>query len=133
MVLDPIRCPDCGSDHIIKHGVTAAGKPRYRCKNEDCSRRTFIQEYSYQAYYPVVQKQISDMALNGSGIRDTARVLNISPTRVIKTLKKSSKIQSINEPLLAQIDPSHTQGILIGSDEIGIEAELDEIGSFRPI
>lgn len=90
MVLEPICCPDCSSENIIKHGVTAAGKPRYRCKNEDCSRQTFIQEYTYQAYYPVVQRQISDMAINGSGIRDTARVLHISPTTVIKTLKKKS-------------------------------------------
>jgi transposase-like protein len=28
------------------------------------------------------------MAINGSGIRDTARVLKISPTTVIETLKK---------------------------------------------
>jgi transposase-like protein len=31
-----------------------------------------------------------DMALNGSGIRDTARVLKISPTTVITELKKKS-------------------------------------------
>jgi hypothetical protein len=31
-----------------------------------------------------------DMSLNGSGIRDTARVLKISPTTVINTLKKKS-------------------------------------------
>ena len=30
------------------------------------------------------------MSLNGSGIRDTARVLKISPTTVINTLKKKS-------------------------------------------
>jgi insertion element IS1 protein InsB len=29
------------------------------------------------------------MALNGSGIRDTARVLKISPTTVINELKKN--------------------------------------------
>jgi len=29
-----------------------------------------------------------DMAMNGSGIRDTARVLHVSPTTVIKELKK---------------------------------------------
>jgi transposase-like protein len=29
------------------------------------------------------------MAMNGSGIRDTARVLEISPTTVINELKKS--------------------------------------------
>jgi transposase-like protein len=35
-----------------------------------------------------VKAQISDMAVNGSGIRDTARVLKISPTTVIEELKK---------------------------------------------
>jgi transposase-like protein len=30
------------------------------------------------------------MSLNGSGTRDTARVLKISPTTVINTLKKKS-------------------------------------------
>jgi transposase-like protein len=29
-----------------------------------------------------------EMALNGSGIRDTARVLGVSPTTVMTTLKK---------------------------------------------
>jgi transposase-like protein len=32
-----------------------------------------------------------DMALNGSGIRDTARVLGVSPTTVISTLKKKRR------------------------------------------
>ncbi|WP_250126511.1 IS1-like element transposase [Chroococcidiopsis sp. CCMEE 29] len=31
------------------------------------------------------------MAVNGSGIRDTARVLKISPTTVIEQLKKRTK------------------------------------------
>jgi insertion element IS1 protein InsB len=35
-----------------------------------------------------VKQQITDMAVNGSGIRDTARVLGISPTTVIEELKK---------------------------------------------
>jgi len=30
------------------------------------------------------------MALNASGIRDTARVLHVSPTTVIKELKKGT-------------------------------------------
>jgi transposase-like protein len=37
---------------------------------------------------PEVKQQIVDMALNASGIRDTARVLHVSPTTVIKELKK---------------------------------------------
>jgi insertion element IS1 protein InsB len=31
---------------------------------------------------------VIDLALNGSGIRDTARVLRMSPTTVIAVLKK---------------------------------------------
>jgi transposase-like protein len=37
---------------------------------------------------PEVKNKIIDMAINGSGIRDTARVLEISPTTVINELKK---------------------------------------------
>jgi insertion element IS1 protein InsB len=35
-----------------------------------------------------MKQQIVDMALNASGIRDTARVLHVSPTTVITELKK---------------------------------------------
>jgi transposase-like protein len=38
-----------------------------------------------------VKTQSIEMALNGSGIRDTARVLKISPSTVIQELKKSAK------------------------------------------
>ena len=35
------------------------------------------------------KEQVVDMSLNGRGIRDTARVLKMSPTTVINDLKKS--------------------------------------------
>ncbi len=94
MVLEAVLCPDCGSDDVVKHGPSAAGKQRYKCRNADCCRCTFIQRYSYRAYEPEVQAQIAEMALNGSGIRDTARVLKISPTTVIEHLKKKSLSES---------------------------------------
>jgi len=34
------------------------------------------------------------MALNASGIRDTARVLHVSPTTILKELKKKSLTSS---------------------------------------
>jgi transposase-like protein len=37
---------------------------------------------------PAVKQQIIDMALNGSGVRDTSRVLGISTATVINELKK---------------------------------------------
>jgi transposase-like protein len=45
-------------------------------------------DYTYIGQLPEVKQQIVDMAMNASGIRDTARVLHISPTTVINELKK---------------------------------------------
>ena len=45
-------------------------------------------------YYPrqrgTYSVQIVDMAMHASGIRDTARVLHVSPTTVNKELKKGT-------------------------------------------
>lgn len=88
MALEAVLCPRCGNSNVVKHGRTAEGKQRYRCRHETCPRSTFIREYAYRGYLPEVKRQIVDMAMNGSGIRDTARVLHISPTTVIEELKK---------------------------------------------
>jgi transposase-like protein len=48
-------------------------------------------EYSYPGHSAEIKQQIVDMAMNASGIRDTARVLHVSPTTVIKELKKKSR------------------------------------------
>ena len=45
---------------------------------------------TYPGQAPEVKRQVVDMAMNASGIRDTARVLHVSPTTVIKELKKST-------------------------------------------
>jgi transposase-like protein len=42
----------------------------------------------------VAKQRIVDMAMNASGIRDTARVLHVSPTTVINELKKKSRSYS---------------------------------------
>jgi transposase-like protein len=88
MVFEPVCCPHCGSDDVAKHGKSQEGKQRYICNNSECSYRTFLQNYSYRGCLPEIKRSIIEMALNGSGIRDTARVLNISPSTVIEELKK---------------------------------------------
>ncbi|OWY66456.1 hypothetical protein B7486_36655 [cyanobacterium TDX16] len=60
-------------------------------KSRTC-RSSFVQNYSYRGYLPEVKQQISDITVNGNGIRDTARVLKIGSTTVIETLKKSRDI-----------------------------------------
>jgi insertion element IS1 protein InsB len=94
MVLEPVHCPDCDGTQIIKHGKTPEGKQRYCCQDQECKRSTFICEYSDAGLLPQVKQQICDMAINGSGIRDTARVLGVSQKTVIETLTKKSRVES---------------------------------------
>lgn len=90
MVLELICCPSCNSTNVVKNGKNEEGKQRYLCCNCEYLRRSFIRAYSYRGYLPQVKQQISDMAVNDSGIRDTARVLKISPTTGKRGLRRSS-------------------------------------------
>src|SRR5499426_4722798 len=91
MVSVPVQCPYCQSTEVIKAGKQANGTQRYRCQNDRCARRIFLLQYQDRGRVPEVRRQVVDMAINGSGIRDTARVLRISPTTVIAVLKKSRR------------------------------------------
>ena len=88
MILEPIRCPSCNSVNVGKHGNTTNGKQRFICKETDCQEKTFIRDYSVKGRLPEVKQKIIEMAVNGSGVRDTARVLGISTATVINELKK---------------------------------------------
>jgi len=91
MVSIPVQCPHCQSTAVIKAGKQANGTQRYQCQNGRCARRIFLLQYHDRGRVPEVRRQVVDLALNGSGIRDTARVLRISPTTVIAVLKKSRR------------------------------------------
>lgn len=82
-----VVCPKCGSIAVIKHGKTPIGKQRYQCN--DC-RKSFILDYSYNAYNPGTKETIIKMTANASGVRDISRVLGISTDTVMKTLKKQN-------------------------------------------
>jgi transposase-like protein len=89
MIIQVLHCPYCQETDIVKHGLSSEGKQRYRCRAcREGRGRTFLLEYTYTGQSPAVKQQIVDMVLNASGIRDTARVLHVSPTTVINELKK---------------------------------------------
>jgi transposase-like protein len=90
MIMQALHCPNCQGTNIIRHGKTRQGKQRYCCQEALCNGGTFLLDYTYPGRSVGVKQQIVDMAMNASGIRDTARVLHISPTTVIKELKKKS-------------------------------------------
>ncbi len=89
MVSVPVQCPHCQSTEVMKAGKQANGTQRYQCQNGQCARRIFLLQYQDRGRVPEIRRQVVDIAMNGSGSRDTARVLRISPTTVIAVLKKS--------------------------------------------
>jgi transposase-like protein len=88
MMTQVLHCPYCQGTDIVRHGTTPQGKQRYRCRQCPEHSRTFLLDYSYPGQSQHIKEQIVDLALHASGIRDTARVLHVSPTTVIKELKK---------------------------------------------
>ena len=65
-----------------------------RCRELLCEERTFVLDYTYSGQSRQVKQQIVDMAVNGSGIRDTARVLHVSTNTVMNELKKRDLLSS---------------------------------------
>ena len=120
MVLIPVRCPYCQSEYVIKGGKTDTGKQRYRCHNPSCSHQSFLLDSAYKGRSPQIKQQVIDLSLNGSGVRDTARVLRISPTTVIAVLKKASTLHAVNPAL---IPPPRSRDSDIPSGRV---AEIDE-------
>ena len=85
MVQKSIKCIHCDSENIVKFGKQPNGAQRLKCK--DCSK-TFQDEYSSYGAKPDVKLLIVKMSLNGSGVRDISRVLEVSSNTVVTVLKK---------------------------------------------
>lgn len=89
MMTQVLHCPYCDGMDIVQHGTTPEGKQRYRCRACLQGRgRTSLLEYAYAGQSLDIKRQIVDMAMNASGMRDTARVPHVSPTTVMKARKK---------------------------------------------
>jgi transposase-like protein len=86
-----VKCPHCQSEAVVRYGKTSNGKERFRCQQTSQCGRTFLRSYAYPGCLPTVKQQIVDMTLNGSGIRDIARVLHVGSNTVMRELKKSGR------------------------------------------
>ena len=99
-----------------------------------CAGRTFLLDYSYPGQSPEVKQQIVEMALNASGIRDTARVLHVSTNTVMTELKKAPSLQQVNQTILQVLYPEHVEVELCRSEELdrrrGLTSEPDEMWSY---
>ncbi|MDR2699797.1 MAG: hypothetical protein LBC12_03160 [Nitrososphaerota archaeon] len=89
MVNKAIKCVHCKSESVVKNGKHQNNKQRLKCKK--CGK-TFQKEYTNHGAKPKTKLLIIKMSLNGSGIRDISRVLNISPNTTLSVLKKQKTI-----------------------------------------
>ena len=103
-----VRCPHCQSEAVVKYGKTSNGKERFRCQQRPEGGRTFVRSYVYPGCLPTVKQQIVDMTLNGSGIRDIARVLHVGPNPGLRELKQSRRA--------VPGQPERRGGLLSGGD-----------------
>lgn len=86
MIIQVLHCPSCQGTDRVRHGS------RLRASNAigtgsaciEGRGRTLLLDYAYAGQSPEVKQQIIEMAMNASGIRDTVRVLHISPSTVLK-------------------------------------------------
>ena len=89
MVYEIIKYPYCQSEHIIvRYGKSKSGKQKYKCCNEKC-HKIFQLEYQYKACEPGIKEKVIAMVINGSGTRDTGRVLGVDKDTVTNILKKT--------------------------------------------
>ncbi|MDD7804566.1 MAG: IS1-like element transposase [Endozoicomonas sp. (ex Botrylloides leachii)] len=86
MAIIKVSRSHCESDRVVKNGKAPSGLQRFYCKN---CRKRFQKDFIYNGNQPGVQDRLIDMAMNGSGVRDTSRVLGISQNTVIERLKNS--------------------------------------------
>ena len=123
-----VKCPSCNQTDVQKNGLGRKGNQRYLCDNEHCQKKSFMLEYHYNACDLRVKEKIIRMAINSAGIRDTERVLGVSKTTVIKTLKsKESLLQQVN-PNIQTMDVNANSNIQL---KLACDvAELDEQWSY---
>jgi transposase-like protein len=89
MAMEVVQCRHCQGSAVVKYGTASHGKARYRCQQPKTCGRTFMRTSTYPGCLPAVKQQIVEMTLNGSGVREITRVLQVGPTTVSKELKKS--------------------------------------------
>ena len=114
MAVVQVACIHCQQTiNVVKNGKAETGHQRYRCR--DCNK-SFQLEYRYNGNLPGTHERIIKMTMNGSGIRDIGRVLEISPTTVLAHLKK--------------LDPLTVTELPFENSRVEIIFEMDEQWSF---
>jgi len=120
----PLKCLHCESIDVRKFGMSSTGKQRYECKN---CKKTFQNDYTYNACEPNTRSEIYFQTINGSGVRAIARNLGIAKDTVISTLRSfDSSLWYVNHSYLERIKSDNVVIEIVSATEV----EMDEMWSF---
>ena|SRR6478672_11218592 len=84
-----VQCPPCQRKAVVTYGKTSNGKERFRGPQREPCGRTFLQSSAYPGWLPTVKQQRGELTLKGSGIRESARGLQVGANTGLRELKKS--------------------------------------------
>lgn len=103
-----LSCSYCGN-FVIKNGKTKGNKQRYLCKHCNITRVAKVTRIDFGLRF---DRQIIKLIKEGCGIRSIGRLLEISPTTVIrKTIGISDRIKvplNLLKGRSYQVDELHT-------------------------
>ena len=88
-----VNCPHCKSVKVKKNGKKRTGRQNFLCHS---CKKQFQYEYFYKGADPTKKELLKTMTLNGSGIRDIHRVLQLSIVCILFALRTWFK--QIEEP-----------------------------------
>ena len=91
-----MKCKHCKSKNTIGYGRQRNGRKKFHCK--DCLRY-FQESYTYQSYL-TDNAQIVTLTRESCGIRSIGRILKISPSTVIRRIKKIANSLQRPYPIL---------------------------------
>ena len=93
-----MKCRYCKSENVVKNGFQSNGCRKYYCKYY---LRYFQESYVYQSSI-TEDKQIITLTKESCGIRSIGRILNISPSTVIRRIKKIASRLERPYPILKE-------------------------------
>jgi insertion element IS1 protein InsB len=94
-ILIQVNCPHCEGTKVKKNGKKAKGNQNFYC--HPCKKQ-FQLHYQYKGADPRNKRFVRSMISNGSGIRDTQRVVGISIVCILSILRLWFK--KLDEPII---------------------------------
>jgi transposase-like protein len=84
MVNTIVTCRECASEHLIRHGRTENGHPRYRCRN--CG--VTFSDSPERGHSEAFKEQVLAAYHERASMRGIARVFKISRNTLTKWIKE---------------------------------------------